>query len=971
MKKHLLIFFLIVGGFVSAEATHVLGGSIGWDCLGNDSFKVTLTVYRDCNEAQLSTIDTKVSSSCKTITLSNTVSSGIDITPFCGSSVSRCKDTASTYPYGIEVYTLTSIVDLSSLRSSSCCSVVLSASSCCRSEAITTGARNQNFYIESTFDLCASSCISSPKWKSHPSIINCLGSDVIIEHGILFGTANGVDSTILELTPPMQSATTPTTWTGNHSYDLPVNFLGFPKKDLPLPRGFHVDKTTGTIRFRPFFTGVGIMAVKASIWKGGKKVGTVTRDFHIIVVSCSGNNAPYISGMNCSSPSSKGINFEACPGQEICFKICTSDRDSADSTSLVYNNGISGATFKTLNPGDKYAEGEFCWTPKKSDISNIPRTFTITAKDNNCPVPRTSVQLFEITVSEPQPPLLFQKSKPVDSCGKYQLIVHDTASTDVPDIFWFLQETILIGQGDTIEYTFPDTGKFEVTSVYNGCPEVKLKDTLMVRHSSDIVVEDLTDHTICANQTLSLSPTLSGITGVASFQWSTDSSLVVDSPNAKDINIQFPNESKTYLITLDISDGSACGNSKTVRVVTKKSQHLEIDRGGMYCEDVGKNFTLTNPSNAGIWSGSGVFGNEFRPDSAGVGIHELFYVEEDANSCVTDTAVFDISALPILSISDDFSWCTDNGAIPLKATPSGGSWTGQGINTSNEFDGSGLSKGKYTLSYSYTDARGCSSNKSLVVNVLDYAIGSVSAPDTAASCLYGPEMVLVGKPAGGQWLGSGFISSGEELRIDPSQLSSGEYDIVYTYTDANKCANSDTTKVIIFETPTANFKVLDTLIDQNDTLPIQNLSNDANGSAYLWVVGPPTSKSSLGFEPTIVMDQLGRHDITLYTRDTISGCMDTMIAENAIRVIKFVGMSATHQSSLLIFPNPVSEVLFIENDISGEADVKIISTSGQLVLHQVLKPGETNTNVGHLPSGMYQILVENERTLQKSVFIKK
>ena len=36
----------------TAKATHIIGGEIYYDCLGNGRFKITLKVYRDCLNGQ-------------------------------------------------------------------------------------------------------------------------------------------------------------------------------------------------------------------------------------------------------------------------------------------------------------------------------------------------------------------------------------------------------------------------------------------------------------------------------------------------------------------------------------------------------------------------------------------------------------------------------------------------------------------------------------------------------------------------------------------------------------------------------------------------------------------------------------------------------------------------------------------------------------------------------------------------------
>ena len=44
-----MIFFLL---FNKASATHIVGGEIYYTCLGNNDYKITLKLYRDCFNGQ-------------------------------------------------------------------------------------------------------------------------------------------------------------------------------------------------------------------------------------------------------------------------------------------------------------------------------------------------------------------------------------------------------------------------------------------------------------------------------------------------------------------------------------------------------------------------------------------------------------------------------------------------------------------------------------------------------------------------------------------------------------------------------------------------------------------------------------------------------------------------------------------------------------------------------------------------------
>jgi hypothetical protein len=74
------------------------------------------------------------------------------------------------------------------------------------------------------------------------------------------------------------------------------------------------------------------------------------------------------------------------------------------------------------------------------------------------------------------------------------------------------------------------------------------------------------------------------------------------------------------------------------------------------------------------------------------------------------------------------SFCSIDPAVTLNATPAGGTLTGQGI-SGNTFNPAMLAPGNYTLSYTYTNAGGCTSTDQVMVNIKPGPMGS-SNPDS-------------------------------------------------------------------------------------------------------------------------------------------------------------------------------------------------------------------------------------------------
>lgn len=969
MKRIFFSTILFLFSCIAVEAAHVKGADITWTCLGNDSFLITTTVYRDCNGVALTTSATTLTSTCGTKILTNAISSGRDITPVCPGMQTRCNSKTSTYQYGFEEYKLTSIVDLSDWRKKGCCSVDISWSVCCRSNGITTGGANQNFYVDAKMNLCQSPCQSSPEWSAPPIFVLCKSKDATLNFGV--SKMSGIDSVRYNMTPLKVSSTGTASWTSPYSYNQPVSFFGFPKATLSLPRGFHLDRTSGLMKFRPMNVQQTVMAVKADLYKGGKKIGELTRDVELIIKTCASNNAPTISGIDCKTSTTANVAGSTCSGNTICFKICTADKDRKDSVRLFYGNKIPGATFKILNNGAKLEQGEFCWTPSASDTGTF--SFVVTANDSKCPVPGTTSKTFTIKVTKPDSVNPLMKVVPANQCGKYKMVMSEASNKNLGNVLWFLNDTLPIGQGDSIEHTFQVKGNYKITGVLDSCYNKELVDSIKVNQITNLGISNLLNANICASNGLVLTPKVNGAVGTLSYQWTIDTVVTADSLSGQKINLKFPNRSGLYNLSFEVTDSNTgCSADKTIEVWVKESRLTEVDHGALWCLQKGQSMskTLDLYKGAGQWSGTGVTNNEFQSKGLNTGVYEASFVLQDSFSCTEDSAIFTVGNNPTVEAGYPIYSCLASENLALLGTPTGGSWSGLGVNSNNELVPKAAGVGYHILTYYYTDSLGCSDSDKVLSTVFDY-VPVVTAPDSAFSCEYGSPFSIVGSPKGGRWFGGGFASSSETLNIDPASIGTGTFQLVYTYTDTSNCPGTDTSKIIVYETPTADFKVLDTLINQNDTLPVENNSYSVSGSEYTWEVGAPTSKTVTGFEPRIVMDQLGRHDITLYTLDSISGCGDTLKLQSAVNVVKIVGNPEWSLQNLTVFPNPASNFLIVANNSETDVKMTLSTITGQVLISETIRKGKAQLDVSDLDMGTYQLRFTSKEDVRTVFLIKE
>ncbi len=119
----------------------------------------------------------------------------------------------------------------------------------------------------------------------------------------------------------------------------------------------------------------------------------------------------------------------------------------------------------------------------------------------------------------------------------------------------------------------------------------------------------------------------------------------------------------------------------------------------------------------GTYSGTGVSGGFFNPNTSGAGTFNITYSYATAQGC-SGSAIepITVNALPTPIIAAIPNQCDTSTVYTLLGTPPGGTFAGPGVTGSN-FDASSAGIGTWTLSYDYTDGNGCSAQAIEIVNV--------------------------------------------------------------------------------------------------------------------------------------------------------------------------------------------------------------------------------------------------------------
>ena len=246
---------------------------------------------------------------------------------------------------------------------------------------------------------------------------------------------------------------------------------------------------------------------------------------------------------------------------------------------------------------------------------------------------------------------------------------------------------------------------------------------------------------------------------------------------------------------------------------------LPVVDAGTYnplCADAA-NLPLVGTPAGGTFTGTGVTANSFDPS---VNTQTVTYTYTNANGCVnTDVATITVVQLTPSNAGTYAPVCIDAANVVLNGTPAGGTFTGTGV-TAGAFD---PSAGTQTVTYTYSDATGCttSATATIVVNPLP-VVGAGSAQVLCE----GTTVTLNGTGA------ATYTWSGGALNGQAFTPSVGQNVYTVTGTDVNGCTATATVNVNVLPTPIA---VIGSDVQSGNPVLDVNFTNGSQfGTSYVW-----------------------------------------------------------------------------------------------------------------------------------------
>lgn len=321
----------------SLNATHIVGGEMYYDYLGNNQYRITLKVYKDCSPGVTTPFDdpaylTIFNSNnipIQTLQLNLPPINNVPFTPG-----NPCFIAPPNVCVQEAIYTTVVTLTASPMG------YTFAYQRCCRNNTILniidpggTGAT----YMETVPNNAIAPNNSSPRFKNFPPIALCVGDSLIFDHS---ATDPDGDSLVYEFIATYDGATAanPMPMTASSPPFTPILFQAPFSVNNPISSNpqASIDPHTGILKVYPTQQGQFVVGVVAKEYRNGILIGTHMRDFQFNVTQCAVNtvaqfNIPsFANNMN-------GSNFVSCGQLQVTF-----DNTSLNSSYYHWDFGVPG-----------------------------------------------------------------------------------------------------------------------------------------------------------------------------------------------------------------------------------------------------------------------------------------------------------------------------------------------------------------------------------------------------------------------------------------------------------------------------------------------------------------------------------------------------------------------------------------------------------------------------------------------------
>lgn len=339
VKKLLVIFFLLQN-FFFANASHIVGGEIYYDCLGGTTYKVTVKLYRDCNSS--TPYDTDLP-----MTVFNGFGSQIFdfVIPMPTPDLLDVvfNNPCVSIPSGICVEE--AIYQKTVTLPASASGYTLSYQKCCRTGSTTNLINPGDQGITLTIDIppvADAICNNSPRFDNYPPLLLCANEPLIFDHS---ATDPDGDSLAYSLVTPFQGGGTTLFPPNCGTCPSPIPALPPPYTGITWAGGYsatnpfgggsiNINSSTGLLTAVPPMSGFFAVGVCVKEYRNGILLSTNIRDFIFQVMNCN-----FLLEAEITPQINMPGFVSFCDGLTVTF-----DNASVNGTDYIWDFGVAGIT---------------------------------------------------------------------------------------------------------------------------------------------------------------------------------------------------------------------------------------------------------------------------------------------------------------------------------------------------------------------------------------------------------------------------------------------------------------------------------------------------------------------------------------------------------------------------------------------------------------------------------------------------
>ncbi len=279
---------------------------------------------------------------------------------------------------------------------------------------------------------------------------------------------------------------------------------------------------------------------------------------------------------------------------------------------------------------------------------------------------------------------------------------------------------------------------------------------------------------------------------------------------------------------------------------------------------------------------------------------ETYYLEtkDTVNGCLsTDDVTVTVTggAVSIVATASPSTICAGDTSY-ITTIVSGGNgtysymWTSIPTGFTSTQANISVSPNDTTSYFVYVTSGSSTDNSNATINVNPVPTVTFSGLTTPV-CSDANQMILVGSPSGGVFTGTGVISASGSYKFDASIAGTGNWNVVYSYTDANTlCTSADTQIVGVNPVPIVNAGP-DDIISQNTTATLSGSATGAANYKYSWSPSSMVVNANAASTQTIALTN--SQPFTLQVEDSVTTCSSSDVVNITVSSSLPVSASAT------------------------------------------------------------------------------